>query len=75
MSAVPHGGSRFQIGGPAGASIGLVAGVVERHGYCAATRATRTHSSRIETATCPLRCGFKRPHARTAVATSVSAID
>ena len=27
------GGSRFQIGGPAGAFIGLVAGVVERHGY------------------------------------------
>src|SRR5262245_45902906 len=26
-------GSRFQIGGPAGAFIGLVAGVVERHGY------------------------------------------
>jgi SulP family sulfate permease len=27
------GGSRFQIGGPAGAFIGLIAGVVERHGY------------------------------------------
>ena len=27
------GGSRFQIGGPAGAFIGLVAGIVERHGY------------------------------------------
>ncbi|MGB7257734.1 MAG: SulP family inorganic anion transporter [Pseudolabrys sp.] len=27
------GGSRFQIGGPAGAFIGLVASVVERHGY------------------------------------------
>src|SRR5262245_23735636 len=27
------GGSRFPIGGPAGAFIGLVAGVVERHGY------------------------------------------
>src|ERR1044072_9122791 len=27
------GGSHFQIGGPAGAFIGLVAGVVERHGY------------------------------------------
>jgi SulP family sulfate permease len=27
------GGSRFQVGGPAGAFIGLVAGVVERHGY------------------------------------------
>ena len=27
------GGSRYQIGGPAGAFIGLVAGVVERHGY------------------------------------------
>jgi sulfate permease, SulP family len=27
------GGSRFQLGGPAGAFIGLVAGVVERHGY------------------------------------------
>jgi SulP family sulfate permease len=27
------GGSRFQIGGPAGAFIGLVAGVVARHGY------------------------------------------
>jgi sulfate permease, SulP family len=27
------GGSRFQIGGPAGAFIGLAAGVVERHGY------------------------------------------
>jgi SulP family sulfate permease len=27
------GGSRFQIGGPAGALIGLVASVVERHGY------------------------------------------
>ena len=26
------GGSRFQIGGPAGAFIGLVASVVERHG-------------------------------------------
>ncbi len=27
------GGSRFQIGGPAGAFIGLVAGIVERQGY------------------------------------------
>lgn len=27
------GGSRFQVGGPAGAFIGLVAGVVDRHGY------------------------------------------
>ena len=27
------GGSRFQIGGPAGAFIGIVAGVVARHGY------------------------------------------
>ncbi|MGC1696165.1 MAG: SulP family inorganic anion transporter [Pseudolabrys sp.] len=27
------GGSRFQVGGPAGAFIGLVASVVERHGY------------------------------------------
>jgi SulP family sulfate permease len=27
------GGSRFQIGGPAGAFIGLVAGIIERHGY------------------------------------------
>ena len=27
------GGSRFQIGGPAGAFIGLVASIVERHGY------------------------------------------
>ena len=27
------GGSRFQIGGPAGAFIGLIAGIVERHGY------------------------------------------
>ncbi len=27
------GGSRFQIGGPAGAFIGLIASVVERHGY------------------------------------------
>ena len=27
------GGSRFQIGGPAGAFIGLVAGIVARHGY------------------------------------------
>lgn len=27
------GGSRYQIGGPAGAFIGLVASVVERHGY------------------------------------------
>src|SRR5690606_12275769 len=27
------GGNRFQIGGPAGAFIGLVASVVERHGY------------------------------------------
>lgn len=27
------GGSRFQVGGPAGAFIGLVAGIVERHGY------------------------------------------
>ena len=27
------GGSRFQIGGPAGAFIGLVAMIVERHGY------------------------------------------
>ena len=27
------GGSRFQIGGPAGAFVGLVASVVERHGY------------------------------------------
>jgi sulfate permease, SulP family len=27
------GGSRFQIGGPAGAFIGLVANIVERHGY------------------------------------------
>ncbi|MGH6727016.1 MAG: SulP family inorganic anion transporter [Pseudolabrys sp.] len=27
------GGSRYQIGGPAGAFIGRVAGVVERHGY------------------------------------------
>jgi len=27
------GGSRFQIGGPAGAFIGLVATIVERHGY------------------------------------------
>ncbi len=27
------GGSRCQVGGPAGAFIGLVAGVVERHGY------------------------------------------
>jgi SulP family sulfate permease len=27
------GGSRFQIGGPAGAFIGIVAGIVARHGY------------------------------------------
>src|SRR5688572_24537801 len=27
------GGSRFQIGGPAGAFIGLIASIVERHGY------------------------------------------
>src|SRR5260370_13149256 len=27
------GGSRYQIGGPAGAFIGLVASIVERHGY------------------------------------------
>src|SRR5689334_20091142 len=27
------GGSRFQIGGPAGAFIGLVASIVARHGY------------------------------------------
>ncbi len=27
------GGSRFQVGGPAGAFIGLVASIVERHGY------------------------------------------
>jgi sulfate permease, SulP family len=27
------GGSRFQIGGPAGAFIGIVASIVERHGY------------------------------------------
>ncbi|HWK97866.1 MAG TPA: SulP family inorganic anion transporter [Pseudolabrys sp.] len=34
------GGSRFQIGGPAGAFIGLVASVVERHGYDGLAMAT-----------------------------------
>ena len=34
------GGSRFQIGGPAGAFIGVVAGVVARHGYVGLALAT-----------------------------------
>ena len=34
------GGSRFQIGGPAGAFIGLIASIVERHGYDGLAMAT-----------------------------------
>src|SRR3954463_12018632 len=50
------GGSRFQIGGPAGAFIGIVAGVVARHGYDGLALAT-TMSGLILIAAALLRAG------------------
>src|SRR5580698_5019579 len=50
------GGSRFQIGGPAGAFIGLVASIVERHGYDGLALATLVAGA-ILIATALLRLG------------------